>query len=367
MDFGLEGGFRFAGTDYARSSFETVFACDIDSAAKSVYDAYSEAAGRKARLTLASIVDIVENHASSPLLPEYADVLTGGFPCTDFSHAGKRMGFGSKKNHMNEYGEGPSRGTLYQWMCKAVGIVKPKVVIAENVKGLMTTKNALSTIRADFKAMGYYVTSILLDASNFGVPQRRERVIIFGFREDALTEEGMEFVEPQIGKEDPIYPPFAPRLFCGKALSDLKEPGESDNLDQQAYSKAAFLTGKKVATLSGEEPSKGGKQGKAEVDLHSFAATIRSEHHGNIEFRRLAADHGGTHAEELEAGLPERRLTVRECARLQSFPDEYRFLPLVSAAEAYVLIGNAVPPVLAWHLGNRLESIWGRLFGENHG
>ena len=107
-------------------------------------------------------------------------------------------------------------------------------------------------------------------------------------------------------------------------------------------------------------------QGQTEIQLDGLAPTIRSEHHGNIEFRRLSAEHGGTHTEELASGLEERRLTVRECALIQTFPPDYRFIIpktegrgfLLSSSGAYKIIGNAVPPVLAYHIAKRLEELW---------
>lgn len=104
--------------------------------------------------------------------------------------------------------------------------------------------------------------------------------------------------------------------------------------------------------------------------MDGIAPTIRSEHHGNIEFRRLSIEHGGKIRNELDTGLKERRLTVRECARLQTFPDDYHFVMpggdgygRVSASEAYKLIGNAVPPLLAYHIAKRLEGNWDLYFG----
>ena len=112
-------------------------------------------------------------------------------------------------------------------------------------------------------------------------------------------------------------------------------------------------------------------QGQVEVKLDSVSPTIRSEHHGNIEFRRLSSEHGGKHYEELNQGLKERRLTVRECARLQTFPDEYQFIinnpvakkePSVSSSDAYKIIGNAVPCVLAYNIAKNLEAKWDLYF-----
>ena len=112
-------------------------------------------------------------------------------------------------------------------------------------------------------------------------------------------------------------------------------------------------------------------QGQTEVKLNSVGPTIRSEHHGNIEFRRLSREHGGQHTEELEAGFPERRLTVRECARIQTFPDSYQFILKktennkgVCASEAYKIIGNAVPCVLAYNIAKNIEAKWNLYFDE---
>ena len=106
-------------------------------------------------------------------------------------------------------------------------------------------------------------------------------------------------------------------------------------------------------------------QGQTEIKLDSIAPTIRSEHHGNIEFRRLSTENGGQHSGELESGLKERRLTVRECARLQTFPNEYQFiLPKtpntvsVNASNAYKIIGNAVTCVLAYNIAMNLSKKW---------
>ena len=110
-------------------------------------------------------------------------------------------------------------------------------------------------------------------------------------------------------------------------------------------------------------------QGNIEIKLDSISPTIRSEHHGNIEFRRLNEENGGTDTEELAAGLGQSRLTIRECARLQTFPDDYQFIlpktaqnKSVSASEAYKIIGNAVPCVLGYNIAMRLSENWDKYF-----
>ena len=146
-------------------------------------------------------------------------------------------------------------------------------------------------------------------------------------------------------------------MTCSDAFVDLKEPEYSSDKSQQVYSKAKYM-GKHC-------------QGQTEVKLDDVGPTIRSEHHGNIEYRRLNAEHGGKHTEELTAGLPERRLTIRECARIQTFPDEYQFIlpktdknSSVSSSDAYKIIGNAVPCVLAYNIAKNIESKWNLYFGE---
>lgn len=140
-------------------------------------------------------------------------------------------------------------------------------------------------------------------------------------------------------------------------LSDLPEPENSDDPSQQKYPKAKYM---------GVHC-----QGQTEIKLNDVAPTIRSEHHGNIEYRRLSAEHGGKHTEELACGLKERRLTVRECARIQTFPDEYQFIlpkteknTSVSSSDAYKIIGNAVPCLLAYNIAKNIESKWHLYFGD---
>ncbi|VAW10679.1 DNA-cytosine methyltransferase [hydrothermal vent metagenome] len=109
-------------------------------------------------------------------------------------------------------------------------------------------------------------------------------------------------------------------------------------------------------------------QGQIEIKPDGISPTIRAEHHGNIEFRRLSKKNGGILTEELSKGLKERRLTPRECALIQTFPPDYDFVVenkhgrkgsyLVSPSKAYKIIGNAVPPLLAYNLAKRIEDVW---------
>lgn len=243
--------------------------------------------------------------------------------------------------------------------------------IAENVKGLTNLGDVKQIIEQDFSKAGgngyLVVPAKVLYAPSYGVPQSRERVIFFGFKKDALRPEALRALSKEtISEEYDPYPPithgdsnddYLPIVTSSTAMRGLVEPEYSDDLSQQKYSKAKYM-GKHC-------------QGQAEIKLDAVAPTIRSEHHGNIEFRRLSKEHGGTHIFELADGLKERRLTVRECARIQTFPDDYQFiLPkteinvAVASSDAYKIISNAVPPVLAYSIAANLDLKWNRYFKE---
>lgn len=403
MDLGFEGGFSVleksvnkkvhpdwkverVDDDWVRlpkTRFETVFANDIKPEAKSTWVSYFSRRGTDiSTYCLNSIVDLVklerDNHIS--VFPKNIDVVTGGFPCQDFSIAGKRKGFNSETSHNGKKinPEEPTvenRGQLYMWMREVISIVQPKMFIAENVKGLTNLEDVKEIIEADFSSVcngGYLVVPAkVLNAALYGVPQGRERVIFFGFKKSELTQTALEELSKETILETYNPYPIETHYMSGQssrlmkyvsafdALKGLKEPDNTDDKDQKTYSKAKYM-GKHC-------------QGQQEIKVDAVGPTIRSEHHGNIEYRRLSKDHGGTHISELDAGLEERRLTIRECARIQTFPDDYSFVidaengnKAVSASEAYKVIGNAVPPLLAYNIAKGLEQKWNLYFGEDN-
>ncbi len=399
MDLGFEGGFSVLSKSInptihpewingntkkewvclPRTNFKTIFANDIVSAAKAAWlPFFSKAKVETEKFHLDSIVDLVRKHQNGNIVFPPADIVTGGFPCQDFSVAGKRNGFNSHKGHhgklLNDIDcpTEENRGKLYTWMRRVIEIVKPKVFVAENVKGLVSLADAKKIIENDFREIGsgyLVIDAKVLCAPMFGVPQSRERVIFIGFRQDALTEKAIkELSSSNISENYNPYPkqthgsielPLAhrnellPYVTVGDYILDLPEPIESTDLSHQAYSKAKWYGSH--------------CQGQTEVDLAGIGPTIRAEHHGNIEFRRLSLEHGGKNTHELNAGLVERRLSIRECARIQTFPDEFNFVRKpaymgkefkISASEGYKLVGNAVPPLLAFHIAWRLQELW---------
>lgn len=394
MDVGFEGGFvalknsvpgEFISNNINSNTvglkntrFHTIFANDILECAQRAWVHHFAKRGVDAQtFHRQSIVDLVKQQAQGQkVFPENVDVVTGGFPCQDFSIAGKRKGFDSHKNHRGQYitEDEPTeetRGKLYMWMKAVVDICKPKIFIAENVRGLVNLSNVKDIIQKDFSRAdddGYIVLSPrVLHSADYGVAQSRQRVIFIGIRKSALKPEFREmFASGVIPCEFDPYPKpthaftidstdLLPPVSLDQVFRSLEEPHLSADLSQQYFSRAKFM---------GEHC-----QGQKEINLQGIGPTIRAEHHGNIEFRRLSVEHGGRYVDELAAGYPERRLTPRECALIQSFPPDYEFVIaadkkrfLVSPSEAYKIIGNAVPPLLAYNIARRLEELWDTIF-----
>lgn len=407
MDLGFEGAFNVPSacinekmhpdwikskangfTELQPTSFELVFANDIMDIAKIAWNSYFKKYGYKDNVFhLESIVNLVKSHKKGEYkFPQNIDIVTGGFPCQDFSVAGKRKGFNSERSHngKKEVFDIPTtetRGMLYLWMKEVIEITKPKVFIAENVKGLVSFGDVKEIIENDFRNIddGYLVVPArVLFAGDYGVPQKRERVIFIGFNKKYLKPEALNALGQEVISDEydpyPIkthydnskatsqlsllvnYANLEPYVITSEVVKDLKEPNEElTDLAQMSYSKAKYCPN---------------SQGQTEINLDGLAPTIRAEHHGNIEYRRLSKNNGGTHVVELKQGLQERRLTVRECARFQTFPDDYPFVQAaekagrykLSASSAYKLIGNAVPPLLAYNIAKRLEKLWDKLF-----
>lgn len=410
MDIGFEGGFKVPkglinkaihkkwiikedanSIQLEDTIFETKFANDISSHAKVAWNNYfSKKRGKELNGTykVGSIVDLVKRYkdGETTIFPEKIDIVTGGFPCQDFSVSGKRNGFKSHKDHngkiINEaIPTEETRGSLYMWMREVIKITKPNIFIAENVKGLANLGEVKNIIQKDFSNIegeSYLVlTPKVLHAGNYGIAQSRERIFFIGFKKSALSKEALaELSKTNIDENVSPYPIathringelhyskfekyLVPYTQSKDVLFDLKEPSESEDLSQFYYSKAKYM---------GEHC-----QGQKEINLDKLAPTIRAEHHGNIEFRRLSKEKGGKYFSELDAGKEERRLTLRECARIQTFPDDFNFvIPsteknnkfAISPSQGYKLVGNAVPPFLAYHIAKKIESNWDYYF--NH-
>ncbi|MBR1792458.1 MAG: DNA (cytosine-5-)-methyltransferase [Bacteroidales bacterium] len=398
MDLGFEGGFichkKSVGENnerierkinenwvlLKRNKFRTIFANDILPEAVCSWTQYMRRFNTDPWIYHTdSIVDLVKaHHAGQKIFPDHVDIVTGGFPCQDFSVAGKRKGFESDKSHDGtrrgiDIPSEETRGKLYYWMKQVIDITKPNIFIAENVKGLVSLGDVRHIIQQDFASAdgdGYIVLPPqILHAGNFGVPETRERVIFIGIRRNALSKKTLSILDSEsISEEYNPYPSpthnynvgdkrLPPPVTCRDVFEGLKEPDIAIDLSQRYYSRAKYM-GKHC-------------QGQSEIHLDGLGPTIRSEHHGNIEFRRLSEEHGGRYLDELSEGLLERRLTPRECALIQTFPPDYPFITMksfsrgfaVNQSGAYKVIGNAVPPMLAYNIAIRIQELWPKYFG----
>jgi DNA (cytosine-5)-methyltransferase 1 len=365
MDIGINGNFKVIGnfvgsknkwTQVPKTKFETIFANDIKKSSKIFWEHNFK--NSKNFFVNESIVDLVKKYKKGNFIfPKNVDLVTGGFPCQDFSISGWRQGFDSHKSHLNTNkveNRNESRGKLYLWMKEVINITKPKFFIAENVKGLTNFKEVFEIIKHDFRntGKGYKVFSRELFAPDFGIPQSRRRIFIIGASIEFLKKNNIDLEEddlfPQIefSNNHTLFKKYLKYPIAKLFFTDLKEPSEEKiDLSQMSYSKAKYLP--KL-------------QGNIEIKENGFAPTIRSEHHGNIEFRYLKKINGGKNL--VGKNKIQRRLTVRECARIQTFPDEIEFVikkekQSISASSAYKLIGDAVPPLLANKIIKKIEKI----------
>jgi DNA (cytosine-5)-methyltransferase 1 len=251
-----------------------------------------------------------------------ADVLAGGFPCQAFSYAGKRLGFED------------TRGTLFFEYARAVKEINPKIIIAENVRGLERHDNGrtLSTMLSILDELGYRVQYKILRAQYLDVPQKRERLVIIGMRKDLNLpicfprERDYTISLREALKDVPCSLGQTYTAKKHKVMSVIPEGGYWRDLPptlQKEYMGASFYLG-------------GGKTGMARRLSWSEPSLTLTCNPAQKQTERC-------HPSET------RPLNVREYARIQSFPDDWHFVG--STSGQYKQIGNAVPVNLAYHIG----------------
>jgi DNA (cytosine-5)-methyltransferase 1 len=255
------------------------------------------------------------------------DLVAGGPPCQPFSVAGNQL------SHLDP------RDCVPQFI-RAVQEIEPSVFLMENVHGLATTRHAgyLRNAICRLEALGYDVRTGVLDAADYGAPQYRRRLFVVGMRDEAFT-----FPEPTHGPRGSL-----PHVTAGWALSDV--PGDKPNTAIVSYARNPVM---RPSPFAGMLVNGGGRP----IDLSRPSQTIPASAGGN---RTHIVDRDGvlgryheylTRGGEPLEGIVDgvRRLTVRESARLQTFPDDFEFIGGQSAR--YRQVGNAVPPVLAEAVG----------------
>lgn len=306
MDLGLMGGFRFNNRNYARSTYEIVHSSDID---ERVVEMFNQNFSHEAKA-----LDV--RNLSGADLPEY-DVLTGGFPCQSFSISAqnpKRLGFRDL------------RGQLFFEIKRLLQETRPRAFVAENVKGLLSANSgeAFPLILSEFEEAGYHIRWKILNAADYGVPQRRERVFIVGFAK-APDAERFSFPEPTTATNH-------------VPLSSILEP--DDQIESRFYFSAKAVKGMRH-TKNSRAMNKGRVQ-----DPKNPCNTV-SSHLAKVSLNSTDP--------VLKVGRRYRMLTPREVARVQSFPE--RFKLECSRSTAYRGLGNAVPPAVMWHLGQSLARV----------
>lgn len=321
---GLDLGFVNAG-------FEIVYANDYDKATWETFEKNHEMSIDKR-----SILDI-----KSDEIPD-ADGIVGGPPCQSWSLAGAMKGINDK------------RGRLFYEYIRVIKDKKPKFFLAENVPGIIS-----STHLPEFKkiiellsSLGYNVSYHLVDARNYGVPQERKRVIIVGYRNDL----GIEFELP-----DPTHTingitldksPIKKWVSLKEAIGDLPAPKAAKDKNKAnnvlGIANNEYFTGS-YSTIymsrnrrrNWDEQSFTIQAGGRHAPLHPSSSKMIK-----IGIDKMAfADKKPYH----------RRLSVRECARIQTFPDSFIFY-YKGVADGYKMIGNAVPVKLAEAIAIKIAS-----------
>lgn len=305
MDLGVVGGFTYLGKEYGENPFDIVYSVDNDPYCTQIYN---ENFKHKCIVQDVRSIDIAQ-------MPEF-DMLIGGFPCQSFSISAQnppRLGYKDE------------RGMLFFEMVKILKVRQPRFFIAENVKGILSANKgqAFPMIINEFKEAGYKVTYKLLNASEYGVPQKRERVIIIGFKDE---EDYRKFKFPLKSK-------MTERKVLGDVIMDEANCDEKLFFSERAVAGMMAVREKmnKGRAMKLDEPCNTVSAHLAKVSLNSTDPVFM-------------------------VGERYRRFSAREAARIQSFPDTFK-LESVSQARQYKAIGNAVPPVLMWHIIRSLHKV----------
>ncbi|MDY0143745.1 MAG: DNA cytosine methyltransferase [Bacteroidales bacterium] len=313
---GLDLGFQKAG-------FNVVWANEYD---KDIWETY-EKNHKSTVLDRRSIVDIQSNE-----VPD-CDGIIGGPPCQSWSEAGTLRG-------VND-----SRGQLFFDFIRIIADKQPKFFLAENVSGMLlpTHRDALENIKKLFEECGYNLTFGLVNASDYGVPQDRKRVFFVGYRKDLGI--SFEFPKPTTAKE---------KITLEKAIGDLQETvvarknGIGQNGTVCKISNHEYMLGdfspifmSRNRVRDWNEVSFTIQAGARHIPIHPQAPKMTFIEQNKREFVK-----GQEHLY--------RRLSVRECARIQTFPDNFIFY-YNNISAGYKMIGNAVPVRLARAIAEKIK------------
>ena len=348
---GLSRGFMDAG-------FNVVMGVDCDDASlKTFKENHGESKAVKLDLFDHENIDVIigelrkDNISVGDL-----DVLIGGPPCQGFSIAGPR--------NMND-----KRNRLYLSMVELAERLRPKAVLLENVPGMIQTNGGIGAKRVeeDFKAIGYNMVSKLLYAPDFGVPQIRKRVFFVGLRDEGKR---FEFPAPVVPKDEYIT--------CEDAIGDLPSLQMPDGKiiygdeiqkyacgPKNAYQKLMRRNSSEVRNHIGSIPIEKTRKMISLVPEGKNYKSLPPEYSGLYKYHEaLTRYHSKRPSLTINTGHRShfhyrwnRIPTVRESARLQSFPDDFVFYG--NKSEQYQQVGNAVPPILGHVIAKQLMKYLG--------
>ncbi len=312
---GLDLGFEKAG-------FKVVWANEFD---KTIWETF-ETNFPHTKLDKRSIVDVPSDE-----IPE-ADGIIGGPPCQSWSEAGAGRGIKDK------------RGQLFYEYIRVLRDKEPLFFLAENVSGILLPRHrdAFQEILRQFKSLNYNVTYALLNAHDYDVPQDRKRVIIVGYHKKT----GKIFEFPPKSPKRPVLKDAIWDLRRAKPARPYNKANDPKDLSapNHEYMNGGFSTiyMSRNRVRSWDEPSFTIQAGGRHAPIHPQAPKMKF-----IEQNKRIFVPGKEHLY--------RRLSVRECARIQTFPDDFIF-KYENVADGYKMIGNAVPVNFAYHLAKKIAS-----------
>ena len=309
------GGIRLGFEQAFGDDIETVFVSDIDRYARKTYAAnFDTPIDTDGNVAIAS--DIRDVDASN--IPDF-DICLAGFPCQAFSMAGKRMGF-------DDNYKGRARGTLFFEVARIIDAKKPRLVFCENVKGLLSHDKGrtFEIIKGTLEQLGYTVFNKVLNSCDFGVPQNRERIYIVALRDDISPSEFR----------------FPESSHLPLKLSDVIE---TNPVPERYYISEQYLDF--LIEHRKRNEAKGNNFGYIIREPDGIAGAVVCGGMGRernlvIDDRTVIDDSVTNSAGNKLNKRGIRRLTPRECARLQGFPDTFRFV--VSDTQLYKQFGNSV-------------------------
>jgi len=311
---GLDLGFKKAG-------FNIIWANEYD---KSIWETF-EKNFPKTKLDKRSIVDIDVSE-----IPD-CDAIIGGPPCQSWSEAGANRGIND------------SRGQLFYEYFRIIKAKKPKFFLAENVSGILSVrhKEAFESIIKGFKKLRYDVHFELLNAHDYNVPQDRQRVIIIGIRKDLK----IDFKFPDPIKTKPVLKDAILDLRRAKPALEFNKTNSKLSIPNHEYMIGGFSTMymSRNRVRSWDDPSFTIQAGGRHAPIHPQAPKMTFVSQNKREFVKGKED-------------KYRRLSVRECARIQTFPDDFIFY-YINVTDGYKMIGNAVPVEFAYNISKQIKKI----------